>query len=191
MGDIVGVHLELAVRYGGDNFYYPFSPWENNTFLIHLPAQLNIALVMLDINSWCLQRDILVVDWNPDSFLWRQPFFMYRLDIVVWVSYWSECRVNIRGWDDMLYIPARIRPYPDFTNSDNPYGDDPTEGDSFLTIYMPSIATTVYVRSFKERCHKTTTLLLHRQTCLCLTWVLLTRLPDNWIYLSWGSASSH
>lgn len=187
-GNIVGVQLELAIRYGGNTSDYRVTSWENNTFLIRIPFQLDRALVTLDMNSWCLDRDILWIEWNPNSFLRRQPFFSYRLEVIItgfplplWHEYfimrllltlgdviyvnednlngsnksciqafircvdlraiprfinvhfahlWSECRVHIRDWGDMPYIPARIRSYLDFADPENPYGDDPSEADS-------------------------------------------------------------
>lgn len=82
-GNIVGVQLELAVRYGGIIFDYPVTPWENNAFLLRIPFQFDRALVVLDMNEWCVQREILMVEWNPNVFLKRQPFFSCRLDVVI------------------------------------------------------------------------------------------------------------
>lgn len=82
-GNIVGVQLELAVRYGGNTLHYPVTPWESNMFLIRIPYQLDRSLVILDFNPWCLDRDILIMPWDPAVFLYQQPFYTYRVEVVI------------------------------------------------------------------------------------------------------------
>lgn len=151
-----------------------------------------------DINPWCLDREILVAAWDPAIFLQRQPFFSYRLDVIIkgfplplwdeffiirllaslgeilfvntdnlygidksciaasirccdpravakfinvhFEGYWAECRVHIVFWDDIPYIPDRIRPYPDLTDPVNPFGDDPRVTDCLSPIRVNAVS---------------------------------------------------
>lgn len=57
------------------------------------------------------------------------PRAVPRYVLVHFLRYWADCRVHVREWDDYPHIPLRLRPFPDFADPYNPYGDDPTKAD--------------------------------------------------------------
>lgn len=198
IGNIIAVQSQLALRYGGSADDYQVSTWEFNNFLIRLPDQLNRDFVVVDLTQWCLSYDILITPWYPTFSLYQQPFFAYRLEIVVtgfpvqlwheffiirflsilgevlyvnadnlngtdktcivasircldtrtvpryvmvhFARFWKECRIHIRQWDDLPYIPDRIRPYPDFADPEDPNGDDFSDGDSLSPIRAHAVS---------------------------------------------------
>lgn len=62
------------------------------------------------------------------------PRAVPRAVIVHFAMFWKLCRIHIREWDDLSYIPPRIRPFPDFSSSYFPYGDNFTEEDIISPI---------------------------------------------------------
>ncbi|KAF3340996.1 hypothetical protein FCM35_KLT09840 [Carex littledalei] len=195
---IVAVQLRMAHMYGGSILLYPFVPWELGSYLVQLPGFLNRARVVQEFLPWCIDRDIMLSAWDPNLYLFRQPSFAYRLDIIVtgfplplwhefyiirflttlgevlhvnannlvgydkscieasirsldpravsryvtvhFARFWAECRIHVKEWDDYPHIPARIRPYPDFADPQNPYGDDQTEEDALSPIRAHAIS---------------------------------------------------
>lgn len=197
-GYILGVQIQLALRFGGYPYSYPYTPWENLSALIRLPPHLNRSYVVNELIPWCVQCNLLITAWTPELYLSRQPTFAYRIEVVItgfplplwseffivrflsklgeilqvdrnnleghdkscivamlrcidlrtvprfvnvhFLRFWAECRIHIRQWEDLPYVPPRFRPFPDFSDPDNPFGDDPSEADSLSPIRAHALA---------------------------------------------------
>lgn len=79
--------------YGGSVQQYPVSTWELDYFHIRLPDYLFRDQVIAELTPWCLLYNVLVIPWQPTTYLYQQPTFAYRLEIVVTgflVQLWHE-----------------------------------------------------------------------------------------------------
>lgn len=127
------------------------TPWDPNLYLCRQPTfgyRLDIIVNGFPIPLWheyfiikFLSALGNVVYVNGDNLLGRDkscisaviycldPRAVPRLVAVHFLNFWADVRVHIREWDDYPHIPLRLRPFPDFADPNDPFGDDPTEED--------------------------------------------------------------
>lgn len=135
--------------------------WNPNLYLFRQPIfryQIQIVIINFPLPLWheffiirflSLLGQTLHVDANNlfgydksrimETICCFNPRALPQLVNVHFHEFWTEVRIHIRFWDDLLDIPPHMRPYPDFADPDNPYGDDYSDADSMSPIRAHAI----------------------------------------------------
>lgn len=137
------------------------SPWDPSLCLMRQPTfsyRLDIIVTGFPVPLWheffiirflsCLGEVLFVNELNlaghdkariMATIRAIDPRAVPRFIVVHFLQFWKECRIHIREWDDIPYLPPRLRPLPDFADPEMPYGDNLNEVDPSSPIRAHAI----------------------------------------------------